>query len=371
MTVGAETDSEARRRAVMWSDGGDRVIVGPLKGYHHETYAFPLPPESPLRPRYAWGKLRSPRSGVLWYDRRCFASEDRLLLMLKGRVDRVPESVEVTPGVYLQGFVEGRPPGGGPLPGRPLSGHHEGQLARLFQQVVAIKTDEFDDLPRTCLPDGHPVLDDDSTVFLNRLTDFTATQVYDRHAEEYGELFERLGVRRRALEALALPAGRLANRPFALVHGDLHRHNFIVDHAGDLWTIDWELAMIGDPLYELATHLHLMRYSTRDAQRVGTMWAGAVEEVRPGASREWQRDLPYLLAYKRVQSVFTDVVRAAVGLGPRNDPHRVVLPVAAWKVRRVLEAAKGPLGLTQVPTVPQVMSAYAGWLKRSGGATAP
>lgn len=360
MTV--ETPSVTRRQAGELSVDA-REVEGPLKGYHHEAYAFPLPPENPLSARWARGKLRAPRPGVLWFDRRCFDSEDRLLIALQGRIARIPETVEVVPDVFLQGFVEGRSLGAGPLPGRTLSSRHESQLAQLFQEVVAIRTDELDRLVRTCAPGGHPAADGDSAAFLNRLIDFTAEDVHDRHVRRYGALFKALGVRRSALDALRGPAGRLTCRPYTLVHGDLHRSNFIAAEDGDLWTIDWELAMIGDPLYELATHLHLMRYTQRDADRIGALWAQAVEAARPGAARAWRQDLPHLLAYKRTQSVFTDVIRAAEALGPRDDPNWRLLPRAAWRVWRALAAAAGPLKPESVPTLAQVVSAYTNWLR--------
>ncbi|MEO3978429.1 aminoglycoside phosphotransferase family protein [Streptomyces sp. CAU 1734] len=362
-----EPASEVHRRAVALSRD-DREVVGPLKGYHHEAYAFPLPAGNPLRERFERGKLRAPRPGVLWYDRRCFASEDELLRALRGRISRIPETMEVADGFHLQGFIEGRTLGAGALSGHSLSPRHERQLGRLFGELVAVKTDELDGVARTCPPGGPPPSGEDSAAFLDRLAGFTRDQVYGRNEAVYGELFDGLGVRPAALDRVGSPAaGRLANRPFALLHGDLHRRNLIVDTRGDLWTIDWELAMIGDPLYELATHLHLMGYHRREERRVGLRWATAVESVLPGSTRAWVRDLPALLAYKRTQSVFTDVIRTAAALGPRSDPNWKALPGAAWKVRRALIAAREPLGLAHVPSLPQVMAVYRGWLRSGGG----
>ncbi|MCM2394256.1 phosphotransferase [Streptomyces albipurpureus] len=361
-----ETASAAHRQAVELSNG-DGEVFGPLKGYHHETYAFSLPEGNPLCARYKRGKLRAPRLGVFWYDRRCFASEDRLLTALQGRISRIPDTVEVAENIFLQGFVEGAPPSVGALPGRPLIARQERQLMQLFQELVTVKASELDGVPRTCEP-ARPCADsDDSTAFLQRMIDFTEDHVYRDGLDEYGEIFDRLGVRGVSLEALRAPVRPFTARPFTLVHGDLHRRNFIVDTMGDLWTIDWELAMIGDPLYELATHLHLMRYSRRDAQRIGGLWARAVESMLPGSARGWERDLPHLLAYKRTQSVFTDVIRTARALGAGTDPHWTGLPAAAWKVRRALVAARRPLRLREVPNLPQVMAVYTDWLRARGG----
>lgn len=362
MTVDAASD--VRRRAVGLS-GDDRGVVGPLKGHHHETYAFPLPAESRLSTRFTHGKLREPRPGLLWFDRRCFDSEDNLLIALQGRIERIPECVNVEGNVFLQGFIEGRTLGSGPLRSRTLSTRHANQLCQLFRELVAIKTDELNGVKRVCSAEDRPE-DGDTVGFLDRLIHFTEHQVYRRHVDQYGTLFEQLGVHSAALDGLRARSKQLGPRPFALIHGDLHRHNFIVDGAGDLWTIDWELAMIGDPLYELATHLHLMSYPQREEFRIAELWQREVESVLPGGSRDWDRDLPHLLAYKRTQSVFTDVIRTALALGPGPEPNWRVLPRAAWKLQRALATAQEPLSLRSVPTLRQVMSAYTSWSRSSG-----
>ncbi|MGW3624551.1 phosphotransferase [Streptomyces sp. NPDC000880] len=359
--------SEVRRRAAGLSRDGQEV-EGPLKGYHHEAYAFPLPAENQLSARFARGKLREPRPGLLWFDRRCFESEERLLVALQDRIERIPGCVDLG-DFHLQGFIEGRTLGSGPLRGRTLSTRHIGQLCQLFRELVAIKTDEFDKVERICHPDDRSP-DGDSTAFLDRLIHFTERQVYVRHADRYGTLFEELGVCGAALERLRAQGEQLTDRPFVLIHGDLHWHNFIVDGPGDLWTIDWELAMIGDPLYELATHLHLMRYPEREEVRIAKLWQAEVECVLPGSSLNWHRDLPHLLAYKRTQSVFTDVIRTALALGPGPEPNWRMLPRAAWKLQRALAAAQEPLALRSVPTLRQVMSAYTSWFRSSAARSA-
>jgi aminoglycoside phosphotransferase (APT) family kinase protein len=53
---------------------------------------------------------------------------------------------------------------------------------------------------------------------------------------------------------------RPSPRPFRLCHGDLGRANIMLDPEGDVNFIDWELAVWGDPLWDIAAHLHRMRY---------------------------------------------------------------------------------------------------------------
>ncbi|MFK4223847.1 phosphotransferase [Streptomyces sp. NPDC019890] len=359
MTV--EATSEVRRRAAELSRD-DRFVEGPLKGYHHETYAFPVPQENPLAPRFKRGKLRSPREGLLWFDRRYFASEDRLLIALRGRITRIPECLEIAEGLCLQGFIEGRTLGSRSLTNRPLAAHHVHQLGRLFEELVAIKPDELEAVERICASEDRPV-DGDSSAFLRRLIHFTEHQVYRSLADRFGTLFSELGIRDNALDGLKTASADLVARPSALLHGDLHRENFIVDSAGDLWTIDWELAMIGDPLYDLATHLHLMRYSKMEEGRIVDVWRAAVESARPGSSEGLERDLPVLVSYKRAQSLYTDVIRTAVALAPGSKPNWQLLPRAAWRIHHVLKAAAEPLDLHAVPTPWQIAAVYQHWLR--------
>lgn len=368
MTVHAE--SEVRRTAAGRAglDYDDSAIEGPLQGYHHETYVIPLPPSSDPGVQPRRGKVREPRPGLFWYDRRCFRSEELLLRALQGRVRRIPEIIEADEA-GLQVFIEGRTLGQGVLPSGPLSSLHRRQLGQLFGELAAVKTDEID-IERICRPKDRPA-DGDCAGFLVSLISFTQERVYQEHGAPYHGLFERLGVSDAALEGLKRRARGLSPRPFVLVHGDLHRANFIVDLRGDLWTIDWELAMIGDPLYDLATHLHLMRYTDEERERICGIWEAAVEAARPDATSGWRRDLPVLLAYKRAQSVYTDVIRGALVLEePAGGPNRHLLPGVAEQVHQALAAAQPLFGAQAAPTTGQVMDAYEEWFGSRPAVTA-
>ncbi|MFD7968521.1 phosphotransferase family protein [Streptomyces clavifer] len=367
----ADTLSEVRRAAAERAglDHGDRAIEGPLQGYHHETYVIPLPPGCVPGGRPRRAKVREPRPGLFWYDRRCFRSEELLLLSLQGRVRRIPEVIEAGPDVRLQAFIEGRTLGRGVLPSGLLSARHSAQLGELFGDLAAVRTDEID-AGRICRPEERPG-DGDCAGFLTGLIRFTQERVYREHGAPYRGLFERLGVDDGALETLRCRARGMGSRPFVLVHGDLHRKNFVVDLRGDLWTIDWELAMIGDPLYDLATHLHLMGYAERERERVCGVWESAVEAARPGAAAGWRQDLPVLLAYKQAQSVYTDVIRGALALvHPAGGLNRRLLPGVAWRVQQALAVARPVLGARAAPTLRQVVGAYLRWFGSRPAVTA-
>ncbi len=52
---------------------------------------------------------------------------------------------------------------------------------------------------------------------------------------------------------------QLTARPFVLGHCDIHRKN-IIANSGGLVILDWELALITDPCYDIAVHFSRMHY---------------------------------------------------------------------------------------------------------------
>ncbi|WP_405871509.1 phosphotransferase [Streptomyces sp. NBC_00005] len=335
------------------SSGGDGAIKGPLKGYHHETYVLPLPGGTQIV------KVREPRAEILWFDRRCFRSEEKLLRTLKGEITRIPEVLDVA-GMGFQGFIEGRT-----LPLRQWAGRYVpdaafDQIVGFFREMARIEPAMVESVPRRCQLQDRAA-DGDTDGFLERLIVFIEDQVYKRNLEAFGDLFGELGVTSESFTRLRKRVSGLRRRPFRLLHADLHRNNFVVDSRGQLWTIDWELAMVGDPLYDLATHLYLMRYPADQQRRMAGEWRRVVEVANPGGSYGMEEDLDLLLDFKRAQSVFTDVIRVSMSLS-EGEGAWTTLPWAAWKLQRVLETAAGPLDLAGVPSHREIMAAL---LRRS------
>ncbi|AWW38878.1 aminoglycoside phosphotransferase family protein [Streptomyces cadmiisoli] len=359
--MSVESASVTRRRAV--EAGGDAGAVwGPLRGYHHETYVFPLAEREEQGPPAQW-KCREPRPGLLWFDRRCFASEEELLTALSGRITGIPDVREFG-GLRLQRFIEGETLGLYWKPGQRLPGHQTRQILELFRQTVAV-TPETLLIKRRCKSDDRPE-NRDTDGFLERLVSFAEESVYRKNAREFEELFGELGIDGDAFKKLRKHVSGLRERPFCLLHADLHRENFIVDGEGALWAIDWELAMFGDPLYDLATHLYLMRYPEGQAHEVAEEWATTVEAVREGSSNGWRHDLKLLLDYKRAQSVFTDVIREALSLPAAPVAGRWRLDAAGRRLNGVLAEAAVSLGLDSVPEPGRIGKALERWCLTHG-----
>lgn len=332
-------------------------MVGPLKGYHHEAYAVLLDEGSALGRGFSWLKLREPRPGVFWYDLRCFRSEEELLPLLRGRVPRIPEVADVADGVSVLSFIEGRTLGTVRPAGCKVDQRHVDQIVELFGSLAAFDVDDL----RQKMPCDHDEHEEaaDSSGFLKGLISHTIEDVYEPHRPVFDAVFRALGVDDEALNAFADRLPPLTSRPYRLLHGDLHRENFIVDLTGNVWTIDWELARIGDPVYDLATHLHLMRYPPKQEAEVVERWTRVVEDAHPGASSGVREDLPVYLDYKRIQSVYTDIIRGGTAL--LADMSVVRLAHTARALRRALELARGPLVLERIPLHAEIMFALAQW----------
>lgn len=335
--------------------GDASMVEGPLKGYHHETHVFRLLGGADT---YGSWKCRGPRSNLLWFDLRSFVSEEQLLGALKGRITRIPEIIQLG-SLRTQRFIEGETLGARHRSGTAIPESILRQIVTVFLQMARVRPEELS-AGRIC-GSVDPPADGDTNGFLERLVHFTEERVFRCNAPQYEELFWSLGLHGGSFKNLRNQVAGLAHRPFCLLHADLHRENFILDPRDQLWVIDWELAMVGDPLYDLATHLHLMRYPARQERAMVNRWRTALEEVRPGGSHGWAEDLPKLLDYKRAQSVFTDVIRVSHSL--HTPPERVAERAfrAGEKLHEVLTAAACPLGLDTVPSAREISSSLAGW----------
>ncbi|MET7572684.1 phosphotransferase [Streptomyces sp. NPDC005492] len=343
--------SSARQLADELSGGNGSWVVGPLKGYHHETYVLSLPGKTRVV------KIREPRGEILWFDRRCFRSEEELLCALSGYISRIPGIIDMA-GMRVQGFIEGEV-----LPMRRWTGSRVpdvvfDQIVDLFRQMVPITPDMLA-VERRCERYDRPE-NGDCDGFLERLIVFMENHVYHRNRAEFGPIFEGLGIGDEAFDQLRKSVSGLVERDFCLLHADLHRNNFILDPLDQLWAIDWELAMMGDPLYDLATHLYLMRYPADQERRMAQEWSRAVHRVRPRGASGWEQDLERILDFKRAQSVFTDVIRVSLSLREGRDGSGcspVRLLSATRKLQSILAAAAGPLGLTEVPSRSRIAAA--------------
>lgn len=226
--------------------------------------------------------------------------EWEVLPVVARHADNVPRLLHVCaePAFQIHEYISGRQlnevaPRGEAVPDAVVPA-----VLNLFRQLSGVGLGE---LPK--LPAGWPE-DKDCAEFARMLSDSTQ-RVYDDYQERFGPLFEALGIPRDPLVRVVSSWARLTPRPFCLLHADVHRRNILVGESG-VSVLDWELALWGDPLYDLAVHVNKMTYRDDEQRRLLTGW---VAQVPPIVARSWPPDLAAYLHHEQVKEAIVHSIR--------------------------------------------------------------
>ncbi len=199
--------------------------------------------------------------------------------------------------------------------------------------------------------------DGDTPAFAERLSE-VSTGIHRDFMSRHPGLLSDLGIPADPLGPLLTRWRDLRSRPFRLVHCDVHRKNIILRRGGgEAVFIDWQLALWGDPLYELASHIHKMGYLPHEREQVVAGW---VDIVPPECSVGWRGDLQIYLAHERVKSAFVDGVRYT-GLYAKTPVSGGRRRAIAERLAAKLAAARPYLGNQplSVPRIEEIMRARA------------
>ncbi|MFB7590645.1 aminoglycoside phosphotransferase family protein [Streptomyces sp. NPDC056169] len=251
-------------------------------------------------------------------------------------------------------FVEGRrvdevAQGGKPLPDVVLD-----RVEQLFREMLRVPSSALPPVPADWPADG------DTPAFAGLLLDLVR-EIRSRTDAELESFYAMLGVPADPCGPLEERAAReLAERPFGLLHADIHRKNMIITERADVVFLDWELALWGDPVYDLADLLHKSSCTTADRQRIVTGWTRAAPaECR----RAWQPGLAFYLAYEEMKSAVVDTVRWGRRIArAETAPERRGL---AEELRAKLVAAYPQWGGGPPPPVAEIEDAATVWLGRA------
>ncbi|WP_433333530.1 aminoglycoside phosphotransferase family protein [Spirillospora sp. CA-294931] len=211
--------------------------------------------------------------------------------------------------------------------GTSVPAHVPGDVARLFGTLARIPQDK---LPT--VPPGWPT-DGDTSGFALRLSGWTR-HLYESFREQHSALFARLGIPDDPLAALDERLLGLTPRPFGCLHADMHRANLIV-RQGESAFLDWELALWGDPVYELAVHLRRTGYPPRDRAAMLERWLAEMPRTH---TEGWEDDLRVHLVHEHIKAAMVMTVRA-LGV-PRAPFERLTASVNA---AREFWGVPGPL----------------------------
>ncbi|MEU4652400.1 aminoglycoside phosphotransferase family protein [Streptomyces sp. NPDC023723] len=166
----------------------------------------------------------------------------------------------------------------------------------------------------------------------------------------YGWLVEQLVALVAELPAESLRRARLLGLPDAdrlrrilsrqppterkpsLLHGDLNPWNLVRrDDDLALTIIDWEMAVVGDPLYDLVRHLHLTPTRPEIRARMFRRWERGLP---PEHTRDWRQDWRAYRRLEAVRSAYIDLDRLVTGAS-----------LDAPNVRRAIDSYAGTLAV--------------------------
>ncbi|MDT0463511.1 phosphotransferase [Streptomyces sp. DSM 41699] len=102
----------------------------------------------------------------------------------------------------------------------------------------------------------------------------------------------------------------LAPRRSVLLHGDLNPWNLVRRADGGLTLIDWEMAMIGDPLYDLVRHMHLTPTRPDIRRRLLDRWSRRLPD---DCTKGWQEDWRVYRWIEIIRSAYVDLDRLVTG----------------------------------------------------------
>ncbi len=193
-------------------------------------------------------------------------------------------------------------------------------LAMLLAQLTSVPPSALPDLPA-----GRPT-GDDAAGFFALLIEHTKGLLRGCPSE-HDERLQAFGVDEAALQEVIGVGAHIPPRLLGLCHGDLNRGN-LLRHGGQTWVLDWELATLGDPAWDIAVLLHRGGLCPRDARTLRTQLAA----VHPHAPAE--ESVVAYLRLEQFRSLVVDSVRyRARGLAAETAERRRLAERLTAKLR--------------------------------------
>lgn len=203
-----------------------------------------------------WAILRIPRPEFIGYDARMLAEGDAIR-MAEFAGANVPKILYQADEFLVESFIEGGP---------ARNSEWRQWLDDLLAQVSTVR----------CANLG-------SSYGIRTIYEWQCWMrgfLLDLHARLYAEYAGRI-------DAVGLPSLGAVWTPdpsedgaVSLVHADLHAENLVIGPNGTLWILDWELAVIADPVWEAAVSVHRTKWPDETARSTATdLWLESLREV--------------------------------------------------------------------------------------------
>ncbi|SMD02896.1 phosphotransferase family protein [Primorskyibacter flagellatus] len=132
--------------------------------------------------------------------------------------------------------------------------------------------------------------------------------VHARLFPEMADIYRSLGIPDAPFAGLDELAVAIGTRPFCLCHSDIHRKNVLIRPRDKTLTLlDWELVLVGDPVYDIAVHFHKTRFTPdQEAQFIKAYAERSPLTLTPGDIR---KEVDVYLQLERVKSAIIDACR--------------------------------------------------------------
>ncbi|MFD7297309.1 phosphotransferase [Streptomyces sp. NPDC059897] len=131
-------------------------------------------------------------------------------------------------------------------------------------------------------------------------------------------------------------------RADGLLHGDLNPWNLVRrEGRTGLTLIDWEMAMVGDPLYDLVRHIHLTPTTREVRERMYARWSLWMPDRYTDG---WQNDVPVYQGLEVVRSAYVDLDRLVTGSGLDAPNVRRAVGSYTTTLRKALAWLEMPAG---------------------------
>jgi aminoglycoside phosphotransferase (APT) family kinase protein len=153
----------------------------------------------------------------------------------------------------------------------------------------------------------------------DRLIGF-ATALLDHCDDDVARLYAALDIPSDPFAEVREQVRDLGQRALAFCHGDAHPRNCIVTPEGELVLIDWELAMLGDPMYDVAVAVHRSKLDAVTTKA----FVAAYDDRLP------DYDLAAMRVYHDMERIKSAIV----------DAPRTLARVEAWDADRAGNAVK-------------------------------
>jgi aminoglycoside phosphotransferase (APT) family kinase protein len=269
-------------------------------------------------------------------DRReqCFNDETEVLRALEGSpVVRAPKVLALGTSAPSDDFAihsyEGDPSG---RPEHPVDGLRLSEADNLVDQLAALADVGTDGLMPLPAEGG-----------FHRWLNDRLVEIVEGLPKESQRLATVLGLpTARRLKEILDDRFHGTDRTPVLLHGDLNPWNLVrCTVPGQLAVIDWEMAVCGDPLYDLVRHLHLTPHTPEIRRRMTTRWVRLLGARDPRYVHGWQRDAHTYRWIEIVRSAYVDLDRLVTGAS--LDAPNVRRAVDSYAM--TLRAATAALGL--------------------------